>query len=48
MAAKGHEYINKFDKQFKEGNTSKTFLKDANEEIAQYWKQKTTNCLENH
>ena len=45
MAAKGHEYINKFDKQFKEGNTSKTFLQDANEEIAQYWKKETTNCL---
>ena len=45
MAAKGHEYINKFDKKFKEGNTPKTFLQDANEEIAQYWKQETTNCL---
>ena len=45
MDAKGHEYINKFDKKYKEGNAPKTFLQDANEEIAEYWKKETTNCL---
>jgi dipeptidase len=45
MAAKGHEFVNKFDKKFKEGNAPKNFLQDANEEIAQYWKKETTNVL---
>ena len=45
MAAKGHEYINKFDKKYKEGNVSKTFLDDANNEIAEFTKKETTNLL---
>ena len=45
LAAKGHEFINKFDKKFKEGNTSKKFLQDANEEIAHFWKNETNKVL---
>jgi dipeptidase len=45
MAAKGHEFINKFDKKYKEGNVSKTFLDDANNEIAEFTKKETTNLL---
>ena len=45
MAAKGHEFINKFDKKYQEGNVPKTFLEDANNEIAEYTKKETTNVL---
>ena len=45
MAAKGHEFINKFDKKFKEGNVSETFLDDANNEISEFTKKETTNVL---
>ena len=45
MAAKGHEFINKFDKKYKEGNVSKTFLDDANNEIAEFTKKETANVL---
>ena len=45
MAAKGHEFINKFDKKFKEGNVPKTFLDDANNEIVEFTKKETTNVL---
>ena len=45
MAAKGHEFLNKFDKQFKEGNTKKGFLDEANNEIADFFKKETTNVL---
>ena len=45
MAAKGHEYINKFDKLFLEGNTKKGFLDEANNEIAEFTKKETNNLL---
>ena len=45
MAAKGHEYANKFDKKFQEEKENKNLLQEANEEIAQYWKKETTNVL---
>ncbi len=45
MAAKGHEFINKFDNKFKEGNTKKGFLDEANNEIAEFTKKETTNVL---
>ena len=45
MAAKGHEYINKFDKLFLEGNTKKGFLDEANNEIAEFTKKETSNLL---
>ena len=45
MAAKGHEFINKFDKKFLEGNQPKTFLDDANNEIVECFKKETTNVL---
>jgi len=45
MAAKGHEFINKFDKLFLEGNTKKGFLDEANNEIAEFTKKETTNLL---
>ncbi len=48
MAAKGHEFINKFDKkykEYKEGNVPKTFLDDANNEIAEFTKKETANVL---
>ena len=45
MAAKGHEFINKFDKKFKEGNISETFFEDANNEIAEFTKKETTDVL---
>ena len=45
MAAKGHEYINKFDKLFLEGNTKKGFLDEANNEIAEFTKKETSSLL---
>ena len=45
MAAKGHEFINKFDKKFKEGNISKTFFEDANNEISEFTKKETAEVL---
>ena len=45
MAAKGHEFFNKYDAKFKEGNVSKTLLDDANNEIAEYFKKETANLL---
>ena len=45
MEAKGNEFINKFDKKYKEGNVSKTFLDDANNEIAEFTKKETSNLL---
>ena len=45
MAAKGHEFINKFDKKFQEGNVPKGFLDEANNEIAEFTKKETTNLL---
>ena len=45
IAEKGHEFINKFDKKYQEGNVPKTFLEDANNEIAEYTKKETTNVL---
>ena len=45
MAAKGHEFINKFDKEFKEGKNEKGFLEKANEEIAEFVKKETTDVL---
>jgi dipeptidase len=45
MAAKGHEFINKFDKLFKEGNTKKEFLDEANQEIADFTQKETTAVL---
>ena len=45
MAAKGHEFINKFDKKYKEGNVSKTFLEEANNEIVEFTKKETSNVL---
>ena len=45
MAAKGHEFVNQFDKKFLAGNTPKTFLEDANNEIADFFKKETTNVL---
>jgi len=45
MAAKGHEFINKFDKKYKEGNVSKSFLEDANNEIADFTKKETSDLL---
>jgi len=45
MAAKGHEFINKFDKQYKEGKTSKTFLEEANNEIVEFTKKETSDLL---
>ena len=45
MAAKGHEFINKFDKKFKEGNNSKDFLEEANNEIVECFKKETTEVL---
>jgi dipeptidase len=47
MAAKGHEFINKFDQQYKNGtgNASKTFLEDANNEIADFTKKETSDLL---
>ena len=45
MAAKGHEFINKFDNKFNEKNTEKYFLYKANEEIAEFVKKETSNLL---
>ena len=45
MSAKGHEFINKFDKKYLEGNVSKTFLEEANNEIVDFFKKETTNTL---
>ena len=45
MASKGHEFINKFDSKFKEGNTEKDFLEKANNEIAEFVKKETANVL---
>ena len=45
MDEKGHEFVNKFDKKFLAGNTSKIFLEDANNSIEDFFK-KTTNVLE--
>ena len=45
MAAKGHEFINKFDNKFKEGKTEKDFLEKANNEIAEFVKKETSNLL---
>ncbi|ORX56689.1 hypothetical protein BCR36DRAFT_580994 [Piromyces finnis] len=45
IAAKGHEFINKYDKQYQEGNISKTFLDDANNEIANFVKKETSDLL---
>ena len=45
MAAKGHEFINKFDKEFKEGKNEKGFLEKGNEEIAEFVKRETTDVL---
>jgi len=45
MAAKGHEFFNKYDALFKEGKGPKTLLDDANNEIAEYFKKETTNLL---
>ena len=45
MAAKGHEFINKFDKKYLEGNAPKSFLEDANNEIVEFFKKETTNVL---
>ncbi|OUM63873.1 hypothetical protein PIROE2DRAFT_9472 [Piromyces sp. E2] len=45
MAAKGHEFINKFDHQYEKGNTSKTLLEDANNEIANFTKKETSFLL---
>jgi dipeptidase len=45
MSAKGHEFINKFDKKYKDGNASIKCLEEANNEIADYFKKETTNVL---
>ena len=45
MAAMGHEFINKFDKQYSEGNSTKKLLEEANNEIAEFFKKETTNVL---
>jgi dipeptidase len=45
MAAKGHEFINNFDKKFLEGKNSKGFLDEANNEIVEFFKKETTNVL---
>ena len=43
--SKGHEFINKFDKKYKEGNISKTFLEEANNEIVEFTRKETNNIL---
>ena len=43
MAAKGHEFINSFDK--KNENPDEKYLEEANETIAQEFKKATTSCL---
>ena len=45
MAAKGHEFINKFDKKYVEEKGDKKMLEQANEEIAQFTKKETTDLL---
>ena len=45
MEAKGHEFINKYDKLFLEGNKDEKFLEEANNYIADYFKEETTKCL---
>ena len=45
MAEKGHEFINNFDKKYKEENNEKDFLEKANSEIAEYFKKETSNLL---
>jgi len=45
IAAKGHEFINKFDKEYKEGKASKTFLEEANNEIVEFIKKETSDLL---
>ena len=45
MAAKGHEFINGFDKKYQEGKNEKNFLEEANNEIALYFQKETTNLL---
>ena len=44
MAAKGHELINKYDKEYLE-KKDKTILEKANEEICDVFKKETTNVL---
>ena len=43
MASKGHELINKFDKEFMEDN--KKLLENNNEEICKIFKKETTDVL---
>ena len=45
MAMKGHEFINKFDKKFMEGNNENNFLDKANCEIVEFAKKETSNLL---
>ena len=45
MAMKGHEFINKFDKKFLEGNNENNFLEKANDEIVEFSKKETSNLL---
>ena len=45
IVAKGHEFINNFDKKFLEGKNSKGFLDEANNEIVEFFKKETTNVL---
>ena len=45
MAAKGHEFVNKFDKKYLEGSNSGTFLEEANNEIVEFFKKETTDVL---
>ena len=45
MAAKGQEFVNKYDKQFQEENKDEKFLEECNNAIADYFKGETTKCL---
>ena len=45
MAMKGHEFINKFDKKFLEGNNENNFLEKANNVIVEFAKKETSNLL---
>lgn len=45
MGAKGHEFLNKFDKQFEEEKKDEKFLEECNNAIADYFKKETTNTL---
>ena len=45
MGAKGHEFINKFDKIFIDENKDEKFLEKCNNDIVDYFKNEATKCL---